>query len=256
MLEIHVAVAKVAHHGSGESGDTLETIERPGGGFSFVLVDGQGSGRGAKSLSNLVATRAISLLKDGARDGAVARAVHDYLYTYRMGQVAATLNILSVDFQTSKILISRNNPAPFFVITPRGLRSYNEPAAPIGLQPMVKPIITELPVEAFTYVVVFTDGLLRAGERFGADLELTNHLGAWPAAEGRDPAELTEYLLARAMELDQGQPTDDMSIVTLAVLPVERISTVRRLSLRAPYDPLIRPTPPAPEQQPMPEDED
>ena len=67
MLEIEVAVAKVAHHGTGESGDTHEMIERPGGGFSFVLVDGQGTGRGAKTLSNLLATRAISLLKDGAR---------------------------------------------------------------------------------------------------------------------------------------------------------------------------------------------
>src|ERR1043165_8622420 len=86
MLTIQVAAAKIPRHGSVESGDTLEVIERPGGGFSFVLVDAQGSGRGAKTLSNMVATRALSLLKDGARDGAVARAVHDYLYTYRMGQ--------------------------------------------------------------------------------------------------------------------------------------------------------------------------
>lgn len=244
MLEIHVAVAKVAHHGSGESGDTLETIERPGGGFSFVLVDGQGTGRGAKSLSNLVANRAISLLKDGARDGAVARAAHDYLYTYRMGQVMATLNILSVDFQTGKILISRNNPAPFFVIDPRGLRSYNEPSTPIGLQPLIKPIITELPVEPYTYIVIFTDGLLRAGERYGEDLELMNYLSGWSATAGRRPSDLTEDLLRRAMELDRGEPGDDMSIVTLAVLPVEQHSTVRRLYTSAPFEPLVRTAPP------------
>jgi len=243
MLEIHVAVAKVAHHGSGESGDTLETVERPGGGFSFVLVDGQGTGRGAKTLSNLVATRAISLLKDGARDGAVARAVHDYLYTYRMGQAAATLNILSVDFQTGRILVSRNNPAPFFVIRPQGLRIYNEPSTPIGLNPMVKPIISELPVEPYTYVVIFTDGLLRAGERFGADLELVNHLSAWPAAEGRNPEELTEELLQRAVDLDQGEPSDDMSVVTLAVLPAEQPGTARRLYTSVPYEGPARPAP-------------
>jgi serine phosphatase RsbU (regulator of sigma subunit) len=235
-LEIHVAVAKVARHGSAESGDTLETIERPGGGFSFVLVDGQGTGRGAKTLSNLVATRAISLLKDGARDGAVARAVHDYLYTYRMGQAVATLNIISVDFQSGKILISRNNPAPFFVIDPRGLRSYNEPATPIGLQPLIKPIITELPVTPYTYVVVFTDGLLRAGERVGRDLELGNYLSGWPASDGRSPHDLTEELLQRAMELDAYEPSDDMSVVTLAVLPTETPSKVRRLFTSVPFE--------------------
>src|SRR3954463_10235161 len=83
MMSLQVAVAKIAKHAGVESGDTLEMIERPGGGFSFVLVDAQGSGRGAKTLSNMVATRAITLLKDGTRDGAAARAVHDYLYTYR-----------------------------------------------------------------------------------------------------------------------------------------------------------------------------
>jgi serine phosphatase RsbU (regulator of sigma subunit) len=243
MLDIHVAVAKVAHHGGGESGDTLETIERPGGGFSFVLVDGQGTGRGAKTLSNLLATRAISLLKDGARDGAVARAVHDYLYTYRMGQVAATLNILSVDFQSGKILISRNNPAPFFVLDPEGVKSYNESSAPIGLQPMTKPIITELTVRAYTYVVIFTDGLLRAGERYGEDIELLNFLSAWPVMDGRGPADMTEEILRRAMALDRGEPSDDMSILVLAVLPGAETSSVRRLYVSAPFEDPTWPSP-------------
>ncbi len=244
MLEIEVAVAKVAHHGSGESGDTLEMIERPGGGFSFVLIDGEGTGRGAKTLSNLLATRAITLLKDGARDGAVARAVHDYLYTYRAGQVAATLNILSVDYQSGKILMSRNNPAPFFVITPQGLHSYSEPSTPIGLQPMTRPIITELPVEPYTYIVVFTDGLTRAGERYGEDLALGNFLSGWPAADGRSASELTEELLRRALELDRGEPADDMSILTMAVLPRPATLKVRRLRASLPFE---APTGPAPD---------
>src|ERR671916_2881625 len=103
MLEIQVGVAKISKYASAESGDTVEQIERPRGGFSFVIADGQGSGRGAKTLSNLVTARAITMLKDGARDGAVARAVHDYLYGYRNGQVSASLNIVSVDFSVQRI---------------------------------------------------------------------------------------------------------------------------------------------------------
>ena len=108
-------------------------IERPAGGFSLVLVDGQGSGRGAKSLSNLIVTRAIAQLKDGARDGVVARGVHDYLYTYRLGQVAATLNIVSFDQRSASLLISRNNPAPFVVLDTNGVHMHSEPSAVIGL---------------------------------------------------------------------------------------------------------------------------
>jgi serine phosphatase RsbU (regulator of sigma subunit) len=244
MLEIEVAAAKLARHGGGESGDTLEMIERPGGGFSFVLVDGEGSGRGAKTLSNLLATRAISLLKDGARDGAAARAVHDYLYTYRMGQVAATLNILSVDFQSGKILMSRNNPAPFYVVDRRGLHTHAEPSTPIGLQPMIRPVITELPVEAYTYIVVFTDGLNRAGDKYGEDLELLNFLSGWRVEAGRPARDLTDEVLRRALEVDRGEPSDDMSILTLAVLPGESTHKIRRLDTRAPFE---APTWPAPD---------
>lgn len=236
MLDIHVAVAKVNRTTAIDSSDTLEMIERPGGGFSFVLVDAQGSGRGAKTLSNLVTTRAISLLKDGARDGAVARAVHDYLYTYRMGQVAATLNILSVDFVSGSILMSRNNPTPFFVLTPEGLHTYNAPSEPIGLHPMARPVISEHPVTPYTYIVMFTDGLLRAGEKFDEDMELTNYLSGWPIGAGHSPDELTEALLQRALELDRGQPSDDLSIVTLAILPVPEQSHIRRLWLHVPFE--------------------
>jgi serine phosphatase RsbU (regulator of sigma subunit) len=236
MLELQLAVAKIPRHGADESGDTLEIIERPGGGFSVVLVDGQGSGRGAKTLSNLVVTRAIAQLKDGARDGVVARAAHDYLYTYRMGQDSATLNILSVDFQTGSILISRNNPAPFYVIDPEGVQIHDEPSSPIGLHPMTKPRIIELLVRPYTYVVVFTDGLLKAGERYGEDLEIVNFLAGWRAIEGGSAQELTEALLGRALELDRGRPSDDMSIVVLAALPAGTEERVRRMLVNVPIE--------------------
>src|SRR5512145_262798 len=213
MIELQIAAAKVPHHGNSESGDTFEMIERPGGGFSFVLVDGQGTGRGAKTLSNMIVTRVITQLKDGARDGVVARAAHDYLYTYRRGQVSATLNILSVDFRSGSIVVSRNNPAPFFVLDVEGVHTHSEPVTPIGLEPMTKPHITEIPIQPYTYVVVFTDGLLKAGERYGQDVELGNFLAGWRVTERENPAVLADALLKRALDLDHGQPCDDMTIV-------------------------------------------
>lgn len=243
MLDIRAAVAKIGRTTAAESGDTLEIIERPGGGFSFILVDGEGTGRGAKTLSNMLATRAMTLLKDGARDASVALAVHDYLYTYRMGQVAATMNILSVDFTTGTIIMTRNNPAPFFLINPRGLHTYHEPAVPIGLYAATAPVVNEFPVEPYTYIVMFTDGLLHAGERFDADIDLPNYLASWSAVEGHAPEVLTEELLARVLEVDQGTPADDVSILALAVLPTYKLGennrmvyAVRRLSTSIPYE--------------------
>ena len=165
-MEIEVAVAKVRKWAASESGDTLEMIERPHGGFSFVLVDGQRSGRAAKAISNLVARKAIAELAEGVRDGAAARAAHDYLYTLRGGKVSATLNILSVDLVSSTVVLSRNNACPIVVVTPgNGLWLLDEPSGPVGVRRGTKPLITELPIEAGTTVVVYTDGLETAGAR-------------------------------------------------------------------------------------------
>ena len=74
MFEVDVAVAKVGKYATSESGDTFEMVERPRGGLSFVLADGQRSGKSAKFISNLVARKAISPLGEGVRDEAAARA--------------------------------------------------------------------------------------------------------------------------------------------------------------------------------------
>ncbi|MBI4730570.1 MAG: hypothetical protein HY781_00240 [Chloroflexi bacterium] len=73
-MEVQIAVAKTNKYAVTESGDTLEVVERPNGGLSVVLADGQTSGRGAKAVSMMVVRKVISLLAEGVRDGAAARA--------------------------------------------------------------------------------------------------------------------------------------------------------------------------------------
>ncbi len=237
MIEVQAAVLKVGKYASSESGDTVEMIERPQGGFSFVMVDGQGSGRGAKTLSNLVTARAIAMLKDGARDGAVARAVHDYLYGYRHGQVSATLNILSVDFQAQTIVTSRNNPLPYYVLNRQGLHSYNEPSTAIGLYPNTKPVITQHEISVQTYIIVFTDGVFYAGQRYGADMDLGNYLASLRCDQECPAHVIAESILSRAMELDHGRPNDDMSVLVLAaVARQEDEPQIRRMEVRFPLE--------------------
>src|SRR6476469_9585065 len=135
MLDVQIAVAKTNKYASRESGDTAEVVERPHGGFSIMLADGQGSGRSAKTISHLVTTKAVSMIKDGVRDGAVARSVHDYLYAYRGGKVSATLVILSVDLATLTLVMARNSHCPILLARPgdEGVAVLDAPANPIGI---------------------------------------------------------------------------------------------------------------------------
>jgi serine phosphatase RsbU (regulator of sigma subunit) len=232
-LMVTIAAAKTPKYATMESGDTLEVIERPLGGLSAVLADGQSSGRGAKRISNLVARKAISLLAEGVRDGAVARATHDYLRAQREGKVSATLDIVSVDLSTRTIVVSRNSHCPVLVLDGTGLRVLDEPCEPIGIRPRVRPVITELPLETSSLVVVFSDGAWNAGERLGQRMDIPQLVEAM--SDGDSTAqEIADAILERAVDLDQGRPGDDISVLVLRVSPSEYDAAVRRMTVSFP----------------------
>ena len=234
-MEVHFAVAKVGKYATSESGDTLEMVERPHGGISLVLVDGQRSGRSAKNISNVVARKAIQLLAEGVRDGAAARAAHDYLYAYRKGKVSATLNILSMDAVTQTFVISRNNEAPVIIYTPeKGLFLLDEPSESIGTQRNTKPIITELPITKGMIIVVFTDGLRHAGTLSG-NPRYDPQAAVAQIVDKKicDPRCIADTLLAEAVERDNGRPRDDISVLVTAVSPKQG-DDVRRLDAHLP----------------------
>ena len=237
-MEIRFAVAKISKYATSESGDTVEIIERPNGGLSLVLVDGQRSGRSAKKISNIVARKAIQLLAEGVRDGAAARAAHDYLYTYRGGRVSATLNIISVDAITETLVISRNNDAPVIVHTPqRGLFMLDEPSESIGTRRNTKPMITEIPVEIGPMAIAFTDGLRHAGSWHGGAnrFDPVAATRALLATGISDPQEVANRLLEEAVERDDGRPRDDISVVVVSIGESQKArDAVRRLSGRMP----------------------
>lgn len=240
-LDIQVAVAKIGKYATSESGDTLEMIERPQGGLSLVLADGQRSGRAAKRISNIVVRKAIALLADGVRDGAVARAAHDYLRTMRAGQVSATLNIVSIDLETETLVISRNSHCPSVVSRREQVMLLDEPSEAVGIRSWTKPVITELPLEPDMYVLVYTDGLLHAGRRYGHSLEPVRMFQELLSEVARRapvcmPAQmLADTILNRAVDADRGRPGDDISVVIVAVLASTAESDdVRRMTVRLP----------------------
>jgi serine phosphatase RsbU (regulator of sigma subunit) len=230
-MEVSFAVAKIGKYATSESGDTLEMIERPHGGISLVLVDGQRSGKSAKTISNVVARKAIQLLAEGVRDGAAARAAHDYLYAYRKGKVSATLNIVSVDTESKTIVISRNNESPVIVYSEKdGLYLLDDPSRSVGVHRHTKPVITEIPIEKGTLIVVFTDGLKHAGSPSGGStydpVEATERL----LAEGKGNAQVVaDTLLNEAVAMDNGRPRDDISVLTLSVQDNDDNNEVRHL---------------------------
>ena len=232
-FEIEIAVAKTHKYASRDSGDTVELVERPAGGLSVVLVDGQGSGLAAKTLSLLVSAKAVSLLKDGARDGTVARAVHDYLHAFRHGRVSATLDILSVDLVSKTVVSARNSETPLLLGRAGVYELLPSSSGPIGIRRHTRPSVDEFEATPGLQVVVFSDGIIHAGERHHRPLDLLAF--ACGRLEAGMPAHaLADAVLAEALARDEGRPGDDMSVVALALHPRREYPQVRRLLVNLP----------------------
>lgn len=234
-MEVNIAVSKINKYATSESGDTVEVIERPNGGLSVVLADGQSSGRGAKFISTQVVRKVISLLSEGVRDGAAARAASDFLFTERNGKVSATLNILSIDMHTKTLVITRNNPTEVLLAYNESIKRLNEPSIPIGLYRDTRPLISEVELEIGLSALIFSDGLSGAGQKYGEPIDVFTSLQVLLEEEEPSSQLIADTLLEQAIRLDRGRPSDDISIVVLRVTSQVGDDT-RRMTVRLPIN--------------------
>jgi len=234
-MELKIAIAKVDKHGESKSGDTVEVIERPNGGISVVLADGQRDKENLKAISNMVSHRIIEQISAGVRDGASIRAVCNSIFADHQGHVQANLNLLSVDLQTNTIIVSRNNPVPVFLIDDDTVDCLTDDSEPIGERPDITPSIVELPIRPGMAIIVFSDGAFFAGQRSEQKSDICTTIEALIEEQNPSAREIADFLLNQAMRLDEGRPEDDMSIVVMLVSP-QSTDQIRRMHVSMTLD--------------------
>jgi serine phosphatase RsbU (regulator of sigma subunit) len=233
-LEASVSIQKVGKHASGESGDTAEVVERAGGGFSVVLVDGQGSGRGAKALSLLISSRAVTMLKDGVRDRAAVEGVHDFLLAYRNGQVSSTIDIVTIDPERRVISLTRQAVVPAVVGDDKGYRFLPCHGGPIGRWQAHDPWCHAVPMAESLRLIITTDGVPGAGTRRGAHpFNVAKFLNASYPDED-DAATLANAVLDEAIRSDGDKPADDLTVVAVTVHAGRQRHSRRMMALNVP----------------------
>jgi hypothetical protein len=228
----------MAKYGVSTGGDTVEVSERPGGGISAVLVDGQGSGAPAKSISSSVAIKAAGLIGEGVRDGAVARAANDYLHAFRRGRVQASFAILSADVGECRLRLTRNTTCPGIFLGPEGTFVDDNEAAVIGIRRLVRPHVSHHALHPGASLVSFSDGVHLAGRSRGAPLGLAAIVALLERRWTAGAEAMAEALLHAALQADGGRPSDDMTVVVLKAEESDD-GEVREMLLRYPL-PAVR----------------
>ncbi len=233
MAQLRVGISKINRYASRDSGDTVEVVERPSGGLSVVVADAQGTGLAAKLLSNLVTSKAVALLKEGARETAVHEAAHDHLYHYKGGRVSCTLATISVDTRQRCCSLTLNSPAPAYLLLDGEIVSVEDQTPPLGITPGLSPQHVSVPLEPGVWMVVVTDGVSAAGSRTGQQVdlgaEISRHLQT-----ATEPAALARCVLDDAVRRDQGRPADDMTVVVLGVVGDDVPNEHRTMEVRVP----------------------
>ena len=234
-MEIKIAIAKIDKHGSSNSGDTIEITERPNGGISIVMADGKIDNQDSKAISNLVVHRVIDQISQGVRDGASIRSAASSLYTDHQGRIQANLNVLSVDLQTDTIIISRNNPVPVFLIREEKADCLSSESDQIGKVEEVTSTIVEIPIQPDMAVVLYSDGVYHAGQHDQPSMDICTVIETLFEEQEPTAKELADFLLNRAIRLDNNKPQDDMSIIVLMV-SFHQTDPIRRMQITMPLN--------------------
>jgi serine phosphatase RsbU (regulator of sigma subunit) len=145
------------------------------------------------------------------------------------------------------IVLSRNSHCPILIVTDEETRVLDEPSRPVGVHRGTKPIVVELPLQSPTTVVLFTDGLLDAGQRYGGALDIPVAIQSLCDDRGCAAQSIADQLLAQALQLDRGRAGDDITILVLTVQARRREeepalfanTDVRRMSLMFPLPPVV-----------------
>ena len=105
----------------------------------------------------------------------------------------------------------------------------------MGIKRGIRPVITELDLETGLTVAIYTDGLVHAGKRKGQPMDISTNLLSMMEEQDPPPQEIADMLLDQAIQLDDGRPADDMSIMILKVVPRSG-DDVRRMIVRLPIN--------------------
>jgi serine phosphatase RsbU (regulator of sigma subunit) len=82
---------------------------------------------------------------------------------------------------------------------------------------------------------MYTDGLVHAGSRYGEIMDVIACVQSLLEEEDPSPQFIADDLLDTAVRLDQGRPSDDISITVMRVTSYTG-DDVRRMSVQLPLD--------------------
>ena len=233
-MVIELGLAKQGRISSPDNDETTEIIERPSGGESVIYCNGKRNGQPSKTISSIIVNRVLEKIAESFRDSTALRSVSDQIYREHSGHICGDLCMISIDFQSGTIVVSRCMDIPVYFYQRGYLDSWRTKAESIGSVKGLHPSITEIPMEPGTTILMLSEGALNAGKNTMETDEVDDLILSTIEESSEFSADrMAEFFLKRAITLDSYKPQEDMTVIVLKVCP-ETPSFTRRIFLTCP----------------------
>ena len=203
-------VASVKKAGEHASGDTHSVIKIDEHRFMAILCDGMGSGEYAKRVSETT----ISLLESFYRAKMPAETVLstiNKLLTFSKEETFACVDIAVVELENGHTDIVKIGSPVGFILSGSTVKVLENGSLPLGILDALRPSASSYVLEENDVLLFLSDGITGA---FGSTTDLYEVLKILPI---RNPQQLVDSLLEKALQAYGGVAKDDMTAVAVRI---------------------------------------
>lgn len=200
---------------SGEmvSGDTHSLIKIDDGKFMVALCDGMGSGKVASETSNLAISLIENFYKAGFDNEIILNSVNKLL-SLNNEEVFSAVDICVIDTRKAICDFVKLGSPEGFIKHKNNTEVIETCGLPMGVLEEMKPHITKKVLNDFDIIILVSDGITQSFEEHDNLTNFINNLNSV------NPQTIADEILDRAVDLNNGVCSDDMTVVAVRVFPI------------------------------------
>ncbi len=196
--------------GSNKCGDTHSVIKIENQKLLVALADGMGSGEMAENVSSTALSLIESFYKAGLSSPLILNTVNQLL-SINTEDTFTALDLAVLDLNYSTVDFIKYGAPYGFIVGDEGVRIVEGNSLPLGILNELKPSVAKTELLDGDVVLLITDGI---SDAFSSSGDLIDFLRTQPA---KNPQTLTDQVLKKAIELNNGLKKDDMSALAVRI---------------------------------------
>lgn len=197
------------------TGDSHASMGLRGGKFMLALSDGMGSGSRAAAESGDVISLLENFMEAGFDLDVTVKTINSVLIMRSEDEIFATADICLVDQVSGYADFAKIGAVSTFIKRENTVDIIKASSLPIGIIENIEMDREEIRLYDNDMIVMVTDGVLDAYEgSFDADTWLS---GIIAMKDTKNPQELAEHVLDRALKTGGGRAKDDMTVMVSRV---------------------------------------